>query len=88
MVQETAKNLVSGRVSSHSPLPFGGFPCARQRTGNDGEKSGAIRRMKRYERQMPASEKTAALHDVSEKKGVSCLESKCHKVLTHSNSES
>jgi hypothetical protein len=31
-------------------------------------------RIKRYERQREALEKTAALHDVSEKKGVSCLE--------------
>jgi hypothetical protein len=31
-------------------------------------------RIKRYERQMQASEKTAALHDVLEKKGVGCLE--------------
>jgi len=33
-----------------------------------------LMRIKRYERHMQASEKTAALHDVSEKKGVSCLE--------------
>jgi hypothetical protein len=31
-------------------------------------------KVKRYERQTEASEKTAALHDVSENKGVSCLE--------------
>ena len=37
------------------------------------KKVAAIRRMKRYERQMEASEKTAALHYVLEKKGVSCL---------------
>ena len=44
-------------------------------------------RIKRYERQMEALEKTAALHDVLEKKGVSCLEQKCLKASTHSGSE-
>jgi hypothetical protein len=31
-------------------------------------------RIKRYERQMEALEETAALHDIAEIKGVSCLE--------------
>jgi hypothetical protein len=37
---------------------------------------------------MEASEKTATLHDVSEKQGVSGLEQKCLKALNHSNKES
>ena len=42
-------------------------------------------RIKRYERQMQALEKTAPLHDVSETKGVSSLVSECQKPLSHSN---
>ncbi len=45
-------------------------------------------RIKRYERQMQALEKTAPLHDVSETKGVSSLESECQKPLSHSNEDS
>jgi len=45
-------------------------------------------RIKRYERQMAALEKTAAFQDVPETKGVSCLEQKCLKALNHSNTES
>ncbi len=42
-------------------------------------------RIKRYERQMQALEKTAALHYVSETKGVSGLSPECPKPLSHSN---
>ena len=45
-------------------------------------------RIKRYERQMEGSEKTAALHDVSETKGVSSLAPECPKPLSHSNDNS
>jgi hypothetical protein len=44
-------------------------------------------KIKRYERQMHTLEKTAALHDVSEKEGLSGLEQKCLKALSHSNKE-
>ncbi|MGO8789800.1 MAG: hypothetical protein ACLQVL_20775 [Terriglobia bacterium] len=45
-------------------------------------------RIKRYEGQMEGSEKTAALHDVSETKGVSSLAPECPKPLSHSNDNS
>ena len=45
-------------------------------------------RIKRYERQTEALEKTTALHDVLETKAVSRLEQKCLKALNHSNSVS
>ncbi len=42
-------------------------------------------RIKRYERQMQALEKTAPLHDVSETNGVSSLAPECPEPLSHSN---
>jgi hypothetical protein len=45
-------------------------------------------KIKRYERQMEASEKTAALHDVLETKGVSSLAPECPTPLSHSNENS
>jgi hypothetical protein len=42
-------------------------------------------KIKRYERQLGASEKTTPLQDVSETKGVSSLESECQIDLSHSN---
>jgi hypothetical protein len=45
-------------------------------------------RIKRYERQMEALGKKAALQDVPEMKGVSSLESECPKDLSHSNENS
>jgi hypothetical protein len=45
-------------------------------------------RIKRYERQMEALGRKAALQDVPEIKGVSSLESECPKDLSHSNENS
>jgi len=45
-------------------------------------------KIKRYERQMQALEKTVPLHDVSETNGFSILESECPKALSHSNEDS
>jgi hypothetical protein len=45
-------------------------------------------KIKRYERQLGASEKTTPLQDVSETKGVSSLESECQIDLSHSNENS
>jgi hypothetical protein len=45
-------------------------------------------RIKRYERQMEALGKTAALQDVLETKEVSSLAPECPKALSHSNENS
>jgi hypothetical protein len=45
-------------------------------------------KIKRYERQMEGLEKTAALHDVSETRGVSSLAPECQKLLSSSNEAS
>ena len=45
-------------------------------------------KIKRYERQREAIEKTSALQDVPETKEVSGLEPECHKALSHSNEHS
>jgi hypothetical protein len=45
-------------------------------------------KIKRYGRQMEASEKTAPLHDVSETKGVSSLAPECQEPLSPSNENS
>ena len=44
-------------------------------------------KINRYARQMEGLGKIAALHDVSETKGVNCLASECLKALYHSNKE-
>ncbi len=48
----------------------------------------AIRRIKRYERQMEAFEKPDPFHYVSETNGVSSLAPECQEPLSHSNENS